>query len=146
MATPSTTETRARLKGLIEAAHEHLDQNKPVVLNGVRYTRAKIVAALEAHLAAQALVDSCEGALRQARADRARAAKDSDVVSRGLEAYLRITLGPSSPFLENYGVAPRKTRKVSVETKKEAAEKGRKTREAKKAALQAVARKARSGG
>jgi hypothetical protein len=131
MATPKTVDVMQRLRSLITAAHEELDPKKPVVLNGTRYTLAAIVAALQRHIDAQAAVRDCEWALKQARADRAKAAKAADLVSRGLEAYLRVTLGPSSPLLQPYGVKPRKKRNVPVETKAASAEKARATRKAR---------------
>jgi hypothetical protein len=103
----------------------------PVVSNGQTYTKAQLLAPLQAYVGLPAETAAAKTAYTKAVAAEA-AAKQAvlAMIEDVIKPYLQTRLGKSSPDLETYGLEPVKTPQKSAATKAAAAQKSQATRKA----------------
>ncbi len=135
----SITQIQARVNLAIEGVQKNLATMTEITLDGVVLTPAAIVASLSAYAPLVTALAAAHAQLRaQVLSQQAMRAEVLGTVD-ALEAFVRNLYGPDPNKLGDFGFAPRKARVESAEMRALAQAKGKATREAKKAALAAIA-------
>jgi hypothetical protein len=106
-----------------------------IVLGGKSYTAQAIGAAVQAYLLAQADLDAAHTTVSGKQQTRNTARSVARALRRPLRDWAKATFGADSPLLVEFGFTPEKPADKTVETKAQAAQKGRATRKSKKDAL-----------
>ena len=102
-----------------------------VVANGQTYTKAQLLAPLQAYVPLPAATANAKTAYSKAvEADAAAKEAAVTIIEEVIKPYLQTRLGKSSPDLETYGLEPAKTTQPSAAVKAAAAQKGLATRKA----------------
>jgi hypothetical protein len=131
MATKSNATVKGALNAMIKGLQAAFGAKAPFTLAGRAYKRDDIVQILQSLLDAIEAVRIAEAQLKGARTVRANVAKRVQPIERALERFLRAVYGADSAKLLTFGVKPERPRKVTIQTKADAVEKGRATRKAR---------------
>jgi len=113
---------------MIAGIRKHLAGEAQIIISDRTFTPVSLVAFFEEHIEAMRAVASLEMQRSIAIDHEARLEKNIMAIFDSIDRFLRSRFGSSAAVLREFGLKPRKARKVRMETLARAVEKSRQTR------------------
>jgi hypothetical protein len=104
-----------RDRSMLAGLKKHSDLLNRAIVGGILKSPAAVAARFQAHLDALDDVAAKQTAWREALSNEERLEKEIKEVMRTLDLQLTGVYGADSPTLRDFGIAPRKNVKISVE-------------------------------